>query len=301
MQITEPLLAAKFDPTNDKQLSIVKAHLPLLASFKLDGVRAIGQDDTLLSRTFKPIPNTYVRELFACGGRYDGELIYGDPTDALCYNRTVSAVMSVDGQPDVRWYVFDDLNSNGDPFEDRLKLMGDARHMPPNVVKLPQHLCKTWESVLEYENHALTLGYEGLVLRTPSGRYKQGRSTLREGYAIKLKRFVDSEAVVLGAIELQHNNNEQRINEVGKLRRSSRQAGKVDAGTMGALIVRDAKTGVEFELGTGFTAEARRWWWDNRGRAAGMVVKYKYFPVGVKDKPRHPVFLGIRAVGDRSK
>jgi DNA ligase-1 len=300
VRITEPLLAAKFDPKNAKQLAIVKAHLPLLASFKLDGVRAIGQGDTLLSRTFKPIPNTHVRELFSGDWNYDGELIFGDPTDALCYNKTVSAVMSVDGRPDVRWYVFDDFRDDV-PFEDRLRLMGNGRHMPANVIKLPQHLCKTWDDVLTYENHALTLGYEGLILRAPSGRYKQGRSTLREGFAIKLKRFVDSEALVQGVIELQHNNNEQKINEVGKLKRSTNQEGKSAGGTMGALMVRDIETGVEFELGTGFTAEARQWWWDNRARATGMVVKYKYFPIGVKEKPRHPVFLGVRAVGDMPK
>ena len=300
MRITEPLSACKFDPKDVKQLALVKAHLPLLASFKLDGVRAIGQGGTLLSRTFKPIPNNYVRDLFSGDWNYDGELIYGDPTDALCYNKTVSAVMSVDGQPDVRWYVFDDFRDDV-PFEDRLRLMGNERHMPLNVTKLQQHLCKTWDSVLEYENHALTLGYEGLILRSPSGRYKTGKSTLREGYAIKLKRFVDSEAVVLGVIELQHNNNEQKINEVGKLKRSTSQGGKSAGGTMGALAVRDVNTGVGFEIGSGFTEGQRQWWWDNRVKATGMVVKYKYFPVGVKDKPRHPVFLGIRAVGDRSK
>jgi DNA ligase-1 len=51
-------------------------------------------------------------------------------------------------------------------------------------------------------------------------------------------------------------------------------------------------TGVEFNIGTGFTAEdrAKKDW-------VGLIVKYKFFPIGVKDKPRHPVYLGLRPEG----
>jgi DNA ligase-1 len=304
MHISEPLLAAKFNPKNAKQLAIVQAHLPLYASFKLDGVRAIGQDSTLLSRTFKPIPNNYVRELFEDAQGFDGELILGDPTDALVYNKTVSAVMKADGTPDVRWYVFDNFEYE-DPFEERLRRMGVK--MPANVVKIHQHLCKSWDSVLEYEKHALTLGYEGLILRAPNGPYKQGCSTLNQGFAIKLKRFVDAEALVIGMVELQHNGNEQKMNEVGKLKRSTHQAGKFGGGTMGALKCRDVESGIEFECGTGFTAEERQWWWDKfesrreRMEPAQIHITYKSFKIGVKDKPRQPVFFRIRHKGDMPK
>jgi len=66
---------------------------------------------------------------------------------------------------------------------------------------------------------------------------------------------------------------------------------------MGTLIVRDIKTGVEFEIGTGFTAADRESiWFDylDYPRAKWPLVKYKHFPSGAKDKPRHPVFLGWR-------
>jgi DNA ligase-1 len=32
-----------------------------------------------------------------------------------------------------------------------------------------------------------------------------------------------------------------------------------------------------------------------RNGAIGKLVKYKYFAIGVKDAPRHPVFLGFRS------
>ena len=52
--------------------------------------------------------------------------------------------------------------------------------------------------------------------------------------------------------------------------------------------------GVEFSCGTGFSDAERADIWNNRDRYRGQFAKYKHFPVGVKDAPRHPVFLGWR-------
>jgi DNA ligase-1 len=58
------------------------------------------------------------------------------------------------------------------------------------------------------------------------------------------------------------------------------------------MVVRDLKTKVTFEIGSGFSAADRiRLWKD---KPIGRIVKYKSQPVGVKDKPRFPVFLGFR-------
>lgn len=62
---------------------------------------------------------------------------------------------------------------------------------------------------------------------------------------------------------------------------------------MGSLLVNDPKFGL-FNIGTGFNQEERSQLWSIRNELIGKVVKYKYFPVGMKDKPRHPVFLGFR-------
>jgi DNA ligase-1 len=63
---------------------------------------------------------------------------------------------------------------------------------------------------------------------------------------------------------------------------------------MGTLVVRDLDTNVEFEIGTGFTAAHRQEFWEQTTSVVGRIVKYKHFPHGAKDKPRHPVFLGFR-------
>jgi len=51
---------------------------------------------------------------------------------------------------------------------------------------------------------------------------------------------------------------------------------------------------VEFGLGTGFDDAERGKIWEQRNSYLGLRVKFKYLPIGVKDKPRHPVFLGWR-------
>ena len=81
-------------------------HYPMYLSPKLDGVRAIVKDGVVYSRSGKPIPNKNVQRMYGHRHGYDGELIYGSPTDANVYNKTVSAVMTEDG-PEVDFYVFD--------------------------------------------------------------------------------------------------------------------------------------------------------------------------------------------------
>jgi DNA ligase-1 len=62
--------------------------------------------------------------------------------------------------------------------------------------------------------------------------------------------------------------------------------------------VRDIETGVDFHIGTGFNDAQRKEIWESRGGWLGKIVKYKSFKVGVKEKPRHPVFLGVRMKED---
>lgn len=126
------------------------------------------------------------------------------------------------------------------------------------------------------------------------GRYKYGRSTVNEGLLLKVKRFQDSECVILGVVEQLKNNNEKTVNELGRSKRSSRQENKIGKGTAGALHVRDIKTGLEFHIGIGMDDKLRQEIWDNCERYIGSIVTYKFFPVGVKSLPRHPVFKSFR-------
>jgi len=117
---------------------------------------------------------------------------------------------------------------------------------------------------------------------------------------LKLKRYQQDEALVIGTEELMHNLNEATASELGYTKRSQAQAGLVPSGKLGALVCRllidKQPTDVIFSIGTGFDDQQRSLpfsWWMNK------VVTFKHFAQqGVLEKPRHPVFVSIRDIED---
>jgi len=286
MSTFKPMLAAA--------CLIENLQFPLIASAKLDGIRGIVSTGQMLSRSLKLIPNAHVQALF--GSRdldgLDGELIVGPPNASDVYRVSNSALMSHDGEPDVTFYVFDRHDAPSMPFTTRLKMLNAVRH--PRIKKLAQHYVSNLGTLLELEQAYLNEGYEGLILRHPDGQYKHGRSTEKQGWMLKLKRFTDAEAEIIGFEELLSNKNEAKKDALGHTERSSHKENMVPMNTLGALLVRNIETGVEFSIGTGFTASDREEIFTNRNAYTGQIVKFKSFEIGVKDKPRFPVFLGFR-------
>lgn len=268
------------------------------ASFKLDGVRAMEQDGELVSRALKPIRNRYVQQCMAQTlwlSGLDGELIVGPMNAGDVYRKTMSQVMSYDGQPDFTFYVFDRRDLGAMPFSQRLGRLGESRG---RIKVLEQRLITSPEGLAEFEAEAIEFGAEGVIYCRPSAVYKEGRSTVKEGGKCKIKRFVDSEMIVTGFYELQRNMNAAVANELGYTERSSHKENMVAGDTLGGLIGLDMVTGIEVKLGTGFTSAERDMIWRYRDKEIGQVWKYKHFPVGVKEKARHPVALGRRHKDD---
>lgn len=278
-----------------------EVNFPVMVSPKLDGIRCLIIDGVACSRSLKPIPNKYVQQLFGKPefNGLDGELIVGKAVAKDVFQCTTSGVMSVEGTPGVTFYVFDDF-SEDEPFTDRLRAAVDRVHKSADIQILRHRYIDSHEDLLFCEEYYLSAGYEGLMLRHPYGPYKQGRATSEEGWLLKVKRFADAEATIIGCTELMHNANAAQFNLLGHSERSSHKAGKVGKQTLGALIVKDIETGIEFEIGTGFTAVQREYFFflGQKGLLAGKIVKYKSQPTGVKDKPRFPVFLGFRDILD---
>lgn len=268
---------------------------PVFGSPKLDGIRAIVKDAELLSRRLLQIPNRYTfgelsRPEF---NGLDGELVVGEATAPNSYTATLSGIMSEGGTPQVTFWVFDRWDKTA-PFIYRRDLLPPRSTTDGGLVikRLKQTLLNSEDELLEYEQRMLTLGFEGVMLRHPEGRYKFGRSTATEFALMKLKRFEDSEAEIIGLIEQMHNANEATINNLGRTKRSSHKANKIPKGTTGTLQCRDIHSGVEFEIGTGMDDALRQEFWDNP--PIGKIVKYKFQPVGIKARPRFPVYLGLR-------
>ncbi len=313
MTIRRPMLAAKVT-----DLASVK--YPVLASPKLDGIRCVMVDGQALTRKLKPVPNKHVRAWLEanCPDGWDGELMLPAPAT---FQHISSTFMSVNKIPPEDWYfaVFDWMPplSEGAAqgpavrkgaivatrsaiWRERdlrtVPITGDVRG---HVQIVPQLVIDSEPELQAFEEKCLAEGYEGVMLRAPGGPYKHGRSTLNEGWLLKLKRFEDSEAVVVGVVERMHNENPAEVNELGLTKRSHAKAGMHGNGALGALQVRDLSTGVEFEIGSGFTEIQRVHFWKHQRSVLGKVCKYKHFAqTGVKDKPRFPVWLGWRAAED---
>jgi DNA ligase-1 len=271
----------------------------MLLSPKLDGIRCLIIDGVACGRSLKPIPNKYVQLLFGHHefNGLDGELIVESPIAKDVFQVTTSGTMSIEGQPKVKFYVFDDFSHDAG-FAKRLDTAFKRTRRHTHFVHVQHDKVNREAAILTWEESYLAAGYEGVMLRHPDGPYKFGRSTAKEAWLLKVKRFVDAEAKVIGYTEAQHNTNEAKRNELGQLERSSHKAGKVGKQMLGALIVKDLKTGVEFDVGTGFTEAQRQLMWAHPSSLIGKVVKYKSQPTGVKDKPRFPVFLGFRDAVD---
>ena len=286
MKPFKPMLASPFDE------ALLK--FPVLASPKLDGVRAIVRDGVVLSRALKPIPNKWVQQRFSHLEHFDGELIVGASNHPDVLRTTTSGVMRVEGEPDVSFHVFDHVENHARLYTVRYDLLEEDTEI--NVFVVPQHeLMNTFE-LNAFEHEVLAEGYEGVMLRHPDAPYKFGRSTAREGYLLKVKRFHDAEFEIVGFEEEMFNANEATTSELGRTKRSSHKANKVPKGRLGALVLKYGDT--TFNCGTGFNDAERERIWAERDEYLGKLAKIKYFAHGIKDVPKLPSFLGIRDVRD---
>lgn len=282
-----------------------KIQYPMLASVKVDGVRAVIKDGVAYSRTLKPIPNQFIQQWVkdSAGNLdgLDGELVVGEENAKDVMQKTMSGVMRKEGKPDFKFLVFDLWDLAGYAYtrratqlEHRVRVAKFVLGSPgERLIRLQQFQINSSQELDAFEARALGSGFEGVMIRNPAAHYKYGRSTVKEGILLKVKRFVDGEAEVIGVEERMHNANEATRDELGRTKRSTAKSGLVPAGDLGALVVRDLATGVEFNIGTGYTAEQRKDLWGEQ--LGGRIVKYKSFQAsGVKEAPRFPVFLGFR-------
>jgi DNA ligase-1 len=213
--------------------------------------------------------------------------------------------MSEDGEPNFKFEVFDYVvNELERPYIDRVKDYENyLRNNPHSYVSLLKQtfICNIHE-LTKFEDEAVSAGHEGIMVRSLNGPYKCGRATFKSQDLIKVKRFVDSEAVITGFEEKLHNANEAEIDALGHTKRSSAKAGMRPAGTLGALLVRDIHDGREFSIGTGIglNDELKLEIWNNQDKYINCIICYSFQRVGSKDRPRIPSFKGFRHERDMS-
>lgn len=281
---------------------------PVIASPKLDGIRCLKISGKAVSRSFKPISNHFIRteiEKFLPDG-IDGEIML----DGATFSEITSAVATEDGTPNFVYHAFDYVASDNlnRPYKERLKDLEVVCVNIPYVRIVETRLIANLDQLEKYEEECLEKGYEGVMLRSPQGPYKCGRSTLKEQYLLKIKRFDHFEAKIVDFLEQMHNDNEKEENELGLTKRSTSKDGMSPAGTLGKFVVEslaeavNIKSGDQLKVGSGsgLTKELRQLVWNNKEKFLGKLIRCKYQKVGSKDKPRFITFDGFRDKWDMS-
>lgn len=284
MKIQKPLLAGKFDSE--------KAKFPYAATPKIDGIRFLMVGGAALTRSFKPIRNEYLQKILSSNlpEGIDGELTSGS-TFQEC-----SSIMRIKGEPDFKVWIFDFVNPKGEvkPYKERMDELRKFENfnIPSYEILFPK-IVSNQEQIDQLMIKNLNAGYEGLMLRDPNGIYKFGRSSVKENILLKVKEFMDDEAEIIAFREKMVNTNEGLKDNFGRTKRSSCQDGLKPSGTLGGFILRNSE-GLEFSCGSGLNDALRDEIWKNQSKYLGKLVKYKYMSKGIKELPRHPVFIGFR-------
>lgn len=311
-----------------------------LVSPKYDGWRCVIHP-TLgpVSNTLKPIANEYTRNWLKmnCPSWLDGELCVIPINHPNQMQMAQSAFSSQGGTPDFRYMVFDNFEAGqmcgfGIRVEDAKTVteVTKARHLasspdhPWRIELAPQHRVESVEELLALEEKYLAEGYEGVMIRSLDGKYKYGRSTLKQRGMIKMKRYIDAEAIVLDWEPLYLNENDPQIDALGLQKRGYSKTGKIpDNSRVGSLkcrVLTGRFTGTEFSIGSGFDDSARRAMREairlvdegtlptgdqaqltRRSDPRGKIMTFKYQDHGSKDTVRQPIFKSWRNPDDIAK
>lgn len=291
---------APTDPITDEELN--KLIYPLVGSPKLDGFRCTVINGCPTTSSMKPFQNRFICEEFSnypwLSG-LDGEIIVGSPTSPDVFHNTSGPVRRFDGEPDFKFYVFDDFSNKDSSYEERWLLKNDIFDWS-RIVVLEQCLLKCPDDVLAYEKEILSLGYEGVMIRSLSERYKEGRCTFRDMNIFKRKPFVECEAVIIGFEEAMENQNEQEVNELGLSKRSHKKENLIPKGTLGAFILKSPLWEKSFSAapGRGFTADTKLLIWLQRDNYIGLSATVKYQLYGSRERPRMPSVIKLRPLWD---
>lgn len=297
------LLPPDIEHTDDAILSALqKLRYPVLATLKKDGIRAVRTSD-LFSCQMHLIPNVSIRHRsMKLPAGFDCELW----NPSLSYDQIESIVMTGKTEhplsDQIQFHVLDWYSDKLYPqrMDDVSRYLAKMQ-MCGETDDIDFEHPHQFESALSLFNFFTQCEYEqgeGVCFRTLNSPYKQGRSTLREQYLVKLCRYVRSEVTIVGFEEQLLNKNSAKRNPIGMMDRSSRQDNLIGKGTLGAFLVRDSN-GLEFRVGTGVgLTDARRLQiWMEQEKWLGKQITIKSKNHGVKVKPRSPVFVGFREQG----
>jgi len=264
---------------------------PVVGSAKIDGFRCV-IDGTPKTSSMKPQPNPFVQKELSLPelNGLDGELVIGSPNSPETFNKSTGGLRRQYGEPDFTFYVFDSFLYPEQPYSTRwLSQLQDIPSLP-RITALPQEILNSPEEVIAFTNACIEQNFEGAMIRSLNGRYKQGRATFNEQIIFKRKPLTDAEATIIGFNEKMINHNPQEINELGLAKRASNKENKVPAGTLGSFVLKSPLWKKPFNCTGKLNDQEKKAIWYLRENYLGKKVTFKYQQYGSIDAPRQPIF-----------
>jgi DNA ligase-1 len=216
-RLLKPMLANEFDMEKEKSVSF-----PVFIQPKLDGVRClIYKDDNDDKIIFQSRQNTIYEEfehllpelqhLMSQFSDQEGLILDGELyTHGMPFEKITSMVRSSKGKrkniEELNYHIYDcfysgdaNLSKNQMPYSERYQVLKGAfgHTIYSKLILVETTIANSKRDIEDFHTHYTNLinPYEGVMIRTPSGSYKQqGRSKDLQKY----KKFMDEEFEVVG-------------------------------------------------------------------------------------------------------
>lgn len=274
----EPMLAYTYAKVKKESNDVVvdwaylKANkIKVFGQPKLDGLRSINEDDTLMSRNGKP----YVAcpHLLQNVCTLDGELYthqYKDDFNkivSLCKKQKPTLAEYKEAKDKVQFWAYDFPKHKGtfsERYKELKKWVKDIGN--PAIKVVPTKELSSDEELIEYHAKNLEDGYEGTIVRIDNAEYENKRSK----QLLKYKDFVDDEFKIIGYEE--------------------GEGGRV--GTIGKFVVelpgdKTCESNVKGDFD--FLKDI----WKNRDSYIGTMATIKYFGYTPAGKLRFPYVIKL--------
>lgn len=278
----EPMLAHTYESGKSINWEEVKeGNLKVFVQPKLDGLRCISKDNTLMSRNGKPYvscPHLYQNtEVILDGELYSHE--YKEDFNkivSLCKKSKPTDEDLKESADKVQHWVYDFPSHEG-TFMERYKELEKWNKKHGKGLKIeivPTFMIKSEKELHAYHKNFLKQGFEGTIIRIDDKQYENKRSKS----LLKFKDFIDEEFKIIGY-------------EEGTGGRT---------GTIGKFILQhDKNPDQTFESNVKGDFEYLREVWKDRETYIGKTATVKYFnrtpkkPDGTGNVPRFPYIIKI--------
>ena len=251
---------------------------PFLLQPKLDGERCravVGPENTVHlwsseQNLIESVPhiNEAIEEMcLPLGLELDGELYIHEEEFGSLHSIISQKNQLADDFDRMEFHIFDLIDETMSQLERAVHLSRIKFHPPLFPVK--NVMIDSVDEVLTWLETFTDHGYEGIILRELNAMYVRRRSP----QIMKFKPKKSDWYQIVGTT--------QEIDILGHPKAS-----------LGALIC-ISDEGTAFNVGSGFTADQRRSWWQDRESLVGKLCHVQYQNINPSGAPRFPVFLDV--------